>query len=44
MSTYTDPQPWVDDNFGGRWSTEKKDAYLALGSSFNFSYEPREAV
>lgn len=43
-ATYEDPQPWVDDCFGGRWSTEKKDAYTSRGSSFQFSYEPRDPL
>lgn len=41
MDMYTDRTPWVDDNLGGRWSTEKMEAYKALGSSFTFTYEPR---
>lgn len=38
---YTDPQPWVDDCFGARWSTRKKEDYQMLGTSFKFTYEPR---
>lgn len=37
-----DQTPWVDDSLGGRWSTEKMGSYKDLGSSFNFTYEPRE--
>ena len=36
-----DPEPWVDDCFGGRWSTEKMNAYKSHGSSFTFAFQPR---
>ena len=36
-----DPEPWVDDCCGGRWSTEKMNAYKSHGSSFTFAFQPR---
>jgi hypothetical protein len=41
MYSFTDdPSPWVDQD-GDRWTTEKKNAYIAPGSTYVFEYLPR---